>query len=104
MITIPLADVPSQALDIALGGQSCHIEIRTSSTGLYLDLYKSDVLMVGGSLCVNGVRLLRAAYVPFVGDLMFIDTQGSDAPASPGLGSRFLLQYLEAADLVDAVI
>lgn len=104
MITIPLADVPTQALDITIGGQSCHLVLSTRTTGLYLDLYKSDVLVVGGSLCANGVRLLRAAYLPFLGDLMFIDGQGADAPSSPGLGSRFLLQYLEAADLAVAVV
>lgn len=35
----------------------------------------------------------------FIGDFIFQDTQGNSDPTYDGLGSRYLLQYLEAADL-----
>jgi hypothetical protein len=44
---------------------------------------------------------VRSAYLGFVGDLCFFDTQGTEDPTSPGLGTRYLFVYLEAADLVD---
>ena len=99
MQTIPLTDVPSQTLYVVLAGQSCRIDVYLRATGLYVDLYRDDVVLVAGSLCVNGVRIVRDAYLGFTGDLTFIDVQGVEAPTSPGLGTRFLLVYLEAADL-----
>jgi len=50
--------------------------------------------------------LLDRTYLGVVGDFMFLDTQGSGPPTfngSPpyytGLGTQFLLLYLEASDL-----
>ena len=40
-----------------------------------------------------------SSYLGFVGDLMFSDTQGTSDPSSPGLGTRYLLMYIEASDL-----
>jgi hypothetical protein len=37
--------------------------------------------------------------VGFIGDLIFIDTQGTSDPNYTGLGSRFLLAYLSPTDL-----
>lgn len=99
MQTIPIVDTPSQSLNSTLGGLSCRIDVYTRTTGLYLDLYVADAIVVAGALCVNGVRVVRDTYLGFVGDLLFIDTQGVDDPSTPGLGTRFLLIYLEATDL-----
>jgi hypothetical protein len=44
---------------------------------------------------------VRSAYLGFVGDLMFQDLQGTDAPTYDGLGSRFQLVYLDATEVVD---
>ena len=94
--TIPINAVPSQALKVVLGGQICTINIYQKSTGLFLDLYVNDALIIGGALCLNGVNIVRDAYLGFVGDLVFSDTQGADAPVYTGLGSRWLLFYLVA--------
>jgi hypothetical protein len=99
MQLVPIIDAYSQTLTITLGGQSCRIDLRTRSTGLYCDLYVNDTLIIGGVACRNLKRIVIDAYLGFVGDLMFSDTQGDEDPSSPGLGTRFLLFYVEASDL-----
>jgi hypothetical protein len=37
-------------------------------------------------------------YLGFVGNVMFIDTQGSSDPHAAGLGSRFQLVYFSAEE------
>jgi len=99
MLTVPIIDAPSQTLSATLGGQNCRLSLRTFTTGLYLDLYINDTPIVVGAVCLDRCLSIRAAYTGFVGDLMFVDTQGNDDPSSPGLGTRFVLVYLEASDL-----
>lgn len=99
MKIVPLLDTYSQSLNVTLGGQPCRIELKTRNTGLYLDLYVNDKLIVGGVVCRNLARIVIDSYLGFVGDLMFSDTQGAADPSSPGLGTRFLLFYIEASDL-----
>jgi hypothetical protein len=102
MQIVPLTDAYSQTLNITLGGQACQIDLKTRSTGLYCDLYVNDELKLGGAVCRNLARIVINTYLGFSGDLMFSDTQGTDDPSSPGLGSRFLLFYIEASDLAAA--
>lgn len=99
MQIIPIIDAPAQTLQITLAGQQCQIDLTVKSTGLFANLYLGGVLMLGGVACVNRARLVRSLYLGFAGDLVFVDTQGSADPTSPGLGSRWLLYYLEVADL-----
>lgn len=99
MQIIPLVDTYSQTLSVTLAGQSCRIALYTKSTGLFCDLYVNDVLIIGGVICQNLNRIARSLHLGFVGDLCFLDTQGKADPASPGLGARFLLCYLETSDL-----
>lgn len=99
MQIVPVIDAYSQTLTATLGGQSCRIDLKTRSTGLYCDLYVNDVLKVGGVVCRNLKLIVINSYLGFIGDLMFSDTQGADDPSSPGLGTRFLLFYIEASDL-----
>lgn len=102
MLVIPLLDVPSQTLTANLGGQYCRLSLRTMTTGMYFDLYIGPTLIVGGIICQNLNRIVRDAYLGFIGDFVFLDQQGTDDPSSPGLGTRFILVYLEASDLVPA--
>lgn len=99
MQIIPLTGIPAQRLFVVLNGQSCTIRVYQKSTGLYLDLVLGGTTILSGVLCRDRVRCVRQAYLGFVGDLAFMDTQGSDDPEYSGLGSRWELMYLEEGDL-----
>ena len=99
---IPLTDVAAQSLPITLNQQECRVTVYTKSLNVpiqppldipsdpnptyeninpvFLDLYVNDVLIVGGVLCLNETRIVRDVYLGFIGDLSFVDTQGSDDP------------------------
>lgn len=102
---VPLNAVPSQTVQIVLGGQNCQIAVYQKSTGLYFDLTANGVTICTATLCRNLQRLLDdRQYFGFVGDFSFFDTQNPtvDAGTDPdytGLGDRFQLIYLEPADL-----
>lgn len=104
MQIVPVSDAYSQTLNVTLGGQSCRIVIRRVSTGLFLDLYVSNVAMITGVICQDRNRIVRDVYRGFIGDLAWLDTQGSSDPSSPGLGTRYLLAYLTAGDLAASSI
>ena len=95
MLIIPLNPVPSQTLSVTLAGQACTINVYQKSTGLFLDLYVSDVLIIGGVICRNCDAIVRDDYLGFVGDLYFTDTQGVSDPYYTDLGSRYVLAYME---------
>src|SRR5574337_2084133 len=99
MQLIPLKAVPSQKLNVTLGGQYCTINLYTLATGLFLDLLVNDAPILQGVRCLNNDRIVREPYLGFVGDLGFSDTQGASDPVYTGLGSRYQLLYLEASDL-----
>lgn len=92
-VAIPLIATPSQTLTVTLGNQSCAISVYQRRTGLYLDLSINGAAIATGLLCRDRVRLVRAAYRAFVGELAFIDTQGANDPAYSGLGSRYVLVW-----------
>lgn len=94
---IPLVAAPSQSLSVQLGAQSCRINVRQRRTGVFLDLYLQDVPVVQGVKAVDRKYLVRAAYTGFVGDLFFVDTQGTSDPEFAGLGSRWQLAWDDLA-------
>ena len=103
MLVLPLQPVPSQTFTTTLANQLCQINVYQKATGLFLDLYVSGAPVIYGVLCENLNRIVRNSYLGFVGDLAFFDNQGTDDPVYTGLGSRFSLIYLEAADLLTNV-
>lgn len=96
---IPLVSKPNQTETVTLGGQVCQINVRQMSTGLFVDLYVGNELIIAGVVAQNQNRIVRYAYLGFVGDLVFVDTQGSDNPNFTGLGTRWLLFYLTSEEL-----
>lgn len=100
MQIIPLQAVPNQTLTVLLGGQNCRINVYQKFYGLYLDLAIGNTAKLIGVICERGNRIVRYAYLGFIGDLVFFDTEGETEPNFEGLGSRYQLVYLEAADLV----
>jgi len=95
---IPLAATPNQTLKCVLGGQYCTIRLMTTSAGLLIDILVDEAPVVQGVLCLDQNRLIRYPYLGFVGDLVFVDTQGSQDPEYSGLGSRYQLLYLSPGD------
>ena len=99
MLIIPIQPVPSQTLTVVLSSQQTQIDIRQQSTGLYVDLYVNNALIIGGVIAQNANRIVRDAYLGFVGDIAFLDTQGREDPVFDGLGSRYVLAYFAPAEL-----
>jgi hypothetical protein len=119
IVSIPLNPVPSQTLNITLTNQACQINVYgkqfyvpqdpvggiaseppvyTQINPIFLDLYVNDAPVILGALGRTLVRLVRDAYLGFIGDLFFYDVLGvyPKLPQDPliyGLGSRWLLMY-----------
>jgi hypothetical protein len=99
MKIIPLQALPSQTVSVLLANQNCTINVYQKSTGMFLDLYVDSTLIIGGVIGQDRNKIVRDAYLGFVGDLAFIDSEGADDPVYTGLGGRFSLAYLEVSDL-----
>ena len=101
MQEVPLQPVPNQTFQVQLGGQGCIFSIAQSAYGLFMSLSANGVPILNGQVCQNLNRLVRGAYLGFIGNLTFVDTQGGNDPADPvytGLGTRYRLIYLESTD------
>lgn len=98
MQNIPLLATPNQTLKCVLGGQYCTIRLMTTPVGMLIDVLVNESPIVHGVICHDRNRLIRYPYLGFVGDLVFFDTQGSQAPEYSGLGSRYQLLYLSPGD------
>ncbi|GGN49316.1 hypothetical protein GCM10011349_19830 [Novosphingobium indicum] len=92
-IRVPLAAQPSQMLSIRLGQKSCRLKVYQKRTGLYLDAWVNDALVLAGALCRDRVWIVRSKANGFPGDLAFIDTQGRSDPEYTGLDARFQLLW-----------
>lgn len=97
MIRIPLKAVPNQTLAITLARQNVQLAVRQNGGALFLDLTSNGASVLRTRICRDRLRLLLGAhYRGFVGDLAFVDTQGKTDPQFEGLGSRYVLYYIEA--------
>lgn len=103
MQIVPLNATPSQTLTVGLDGQSCQIDVFTKNDRIFVNVYVNDGEIILGVLAENLNRIVRDAYLGFSGDFAFVDTQGSDDPNYLGLGSRFVLFYLTAAEVAALV-
>ena len=121
MLQVPLSAVPSQTLSIVLAGQSCQIAVYQKqpvtdeygvAAGLFFDLSVGGVPIINAARCLDRTPILQdRQYLGFVGEFMFLDTLATQGgpptfngapPYYLGLGSQFVLLYLEAADLAAA--
>jgi hypothetical protein len=105
MQIVPLQPVPSQTVACLLGGQQCQLNIYTKTQGIFFDLTSNGVDMTIATIARNAVFLdPHASYDGFVGNFIFIDTQGVEDPQFSGLGARWQLVYLDAAEYAAAQI
>lgn len=93
--TIPIMDVPSQKLTVNLGGQITDIALTMRLGNLYADVSSNGREVINGRVCLNQEPLIREFFREFEGELYFEDLQGEDSPVFGGLGSRFLLRWIE---------
>jgi len=95
MLSIPLQSVPNQTLAVTLAQQAAQIALRQNGKNIYFDLISGGSYIVRSRICRDRQRLLLdSKYKGFIGDFMFIDTQGAQNPAYAGLGARYQLVYL----------
>lgn len=109
MQVIPIRPLQNQTLQVQLAQQAVALNIYQLAYGLFVDVYKDNALVIGGVIAQNLNRIVRDEYLGLIGDFVFFDTQtaagepGQD-PVYTGLGDRYLLLYLEAADLLNSAI
>lgn len=99
MQQVPLQAVPSQQSQITLDGQQCQISVYAKTQCMFLDLTVNGNPIAYAVQCKNLTNLVPTAYLGFSGWLTFVDTQGAEAPQYSGLGTRWLLLYLDETDL-----
>jgi hypothetical protein len=97
---IPVQAIPNQGLQVTLANQQVALAIYQTDYGLFMDVISNGSEVVTGVLCENQNRIVRDAYLGFVGDFEWTDTSGQGVDAIyTGLGAQFLLVYLETSDL-----
>ncbi len=99
MQEISLQPVPSQQTQVVLDGQVCAISVYVKNQCMFFDLVVNGTQVAYAVQCSNLVSLVPTAYLGFSGWLVFFDAQGTDNPQYTGLGSRWVLLYLNSADL-----
>ena len=100
MQAISLQPVPNQTASMLVAGQLAGINLYTMSDGnLYIDILLNNLPILTGVLCLNKTRIVRDAYFGFIGDFIFVDTQGSNDPQFAELGTRYQFNYVSASDL-----
>lgn len=98
MQQIPLTSVPSQATRVVLGGQNCQISVYQKSEGLFFDLSVDGTAIVLAVVGRDMDPLVCREYLNFIGNLMFVDTQGASDPEYSGLDARYALVYLTESE------
>lgn len=106
MLIVPVRAVPNQVLTCQLSGQPTLIHLRQLDTGLYMDVFLNDALIVAGVLCLQSIAVIRTSYLGYVGDFALFDNQpdplaGPQDPDYTGLGSRWPLYYFEPSELLN---
>lgn len=99
---VPLQAVASQTAQCSVGGQAATVNVYQQALGLYMDVLIGTQAIAQGVICLNKTLIVRNTYFGFLGDFIWLDTQGGNSPASPvytGIGGRFVLLYLTPADI-----
>lgn len=96
---VPTQPVPRQNLQCQLNGQAVTLDIYQLAYGLFIDVYVQDTLIIAGVICENLNRIVRSAYLGFIGDFVFVDTVTATDPSYLELGTQHFLMYLDPADL-----
>ena len=98
MQIIPIEAIPAQSFSTSCGGQNVRIKLYTLATGLYFDCSINGQDVALGVRALLGVKLIRQGYRGVIGNFIFNDTLGVSDPDYTGLGTRFVLYYLDAVE------
>lgn len=98
MLEIPLQSAPSQLTKIVLDEQNFQIYIYQKDQGLFVDVNVNGTDIVSGIIALDAVPIICREYENVSGNLLFVDTQGNSDPEYTGLGTRYALVYLTAAE------
>ena len=98
MLTIPIQPIPNQKLRFTVAEQSCEVQLRQQNTGLYFSLIADGVSICNSVLCQNAAPI--NSQLAFNGIFTLFDTGGKDKPDYSGLGTKWILCYLGADELV----
>jgi hypothetical protein len=99
MQSISIQALANQQLQCQLGTQAVTLNIYQFQYGLFMDVLVSGNIIVSGVICQNLNRIVRDAYLGFLGDFIWVDTLGTSDPVFTGLGARWQLVYLSQSDL-----
>lgn len=101
MVEIPLQPIPSQEVQVILGGQNCTLSVYWRFGKLYADLLVDSEPVFQGSICQNLQWVNQSPSPEFSGGLVFVDGLGNESPRWDGLGTRWALLYLDAEEAAD---
>ena len=101
MTEVPLQPIPSQEVQVILGGQNCTLSVYWRFGHLYADLLVDSEPVFQGCVCQNLQWVNQSPSIEFSGGLIFVDSLGDEAPRWDGLGSRWALLYFDAAEAED---
>lgn len=102
MLIVPVQSTPNQTLQCQVGGQACTLNVYQLAFGLFMDVYLGSALIIAGVICLNATLIVRSVYLGFSGDFEWLDTENLTNPTDPiytGLGARYQLVYLSAAEI-----
>lgn len=102
MQTVTLQPVPSQQLQVVLGGQNCQIAVYLKGKHLFVDVNVNGVDISLAVIARDVIPLVPTTYLGFIGNLVFTDTQGTSDPTFDGLGARYQLVYLTSSEYASA--
>ena len=84
-------------MSIVLSGQNCTLNVyQKQDVGVFVDVYADDVAIELAVLAHQVSPLIGRLYTGFIGQLMFLDTQGDADPDYLGFGDRWQFVYLDA--------
>lgn len=91
---IALNAVPSQYVKVVLGDQNVQILLQQKPQGIFVDVNVDGVDVSTSVLALNNTPLIARPYLGITGNLLLVDTAGTDDPDYTGLGDRFRLVYV----------
>lgn len=102
IIELPLRKVPSQDFDIVLNGQTCTIELMRRVDKVFCSLKVDGEYIWRGHIVHDRTPIRQFLVQKFVGNLVFIDHNGTEQPDYRDFGGRWRFYYITDDVTMDA--